>query len=97
MNVITICAILKAKPGQEEQLRDELIKLIEPSRAEKGCIQYKLHKSHEKEDTYVFYESWADENAIIAHVNTEHYQAYQKNIETIIDSMDVYHLESIET
>lgn len=96
MTVITICAILKAKPGQEEQLRDELIKLIKPSRAEKGCKQYELHKSLEEKGTYVFYESWADEDAIIAHVNTDHYQTYLKNIETIIAKMEVYHLENIE-
>ncbi len=97
MTVITICAILKAKPGQEEQLRDELLKLIEPSRAEKGSIQYKLHKSIEEIGTFVFYESWADENAINVHVNTEHYKTYRKNIETIIDTMYVYHLQNLES
>ncbi|OME90806.1 MULTISPECIES: putative quinol monooxygenase [Paenibacillus] len=97
MTVITICAILKAKQGHENQLRDELLKLIEPSRAEKGCIQYMLHRSLEEKGTFVFYESWADENAIITHVNTEHYQTYRKNIETIIDTMDVYHLENMES
>ncbi|MGC5772740.1 putative quinol monooxygenase [Paenibacillus pabuli] len=97
MSVITICAILKAIPGYENQLHDELLKLIEPSRAEKGCIQYKLHQSLEEKGTFVFYESWADENAITEHVNTEHYQTYRKNIETIIDTTEVYYLENIES
>ncbi|WP_348622298.1 putative quinol monooxygenase [Paenibacillus polymyxa] len=83
-------------PGQEEQLCNELLKLIEPSRAEKGCIQYKFHKSLEEKGTFVFYETWADEKCHL-HVNTEHYQTYRKNIETIIDTMDVYHLDNMKS
>ncbi|QQZ58979.1 antibiotic biosynthesis monooxygenase [Paenibacillus sonchi] len=97
MTVITICAILKAKSGKEEQLLGELLKLIEPSRAEKGCIQYKLHQSIEEKGTFVFYEIWADEYAINEHVNTEHYITYRKNIETIIDTMNVYRLHNLES
>lgn len=96
MTAITICAILKAKSGQEEQLLDELLKLIKPSRSEKGCIQYQLHRSVEEKGTFVFYETWADQNAINEHVNTEHYKTYRINIETIIDTMDVYHLQNLE-
>lgn len=95
MTEIIICAILKAKSGQEEQLRDELLNLVEPSRAEKGCIQYKLHQSIEENGTFVFYETWASESEINEHVNTEHYKIYRKNIETIIDSMDVYLLKNL--
>nr|WP_258297974.1 antibiotic biosynthesis monooxygenase [Paenibacillus peoriae] len=46
---------------------------------------------------FIFYETWADENAISTHVNTEHYQTYRKNIETIFDTMDVYHLDNMES
>ncbi|MBT2760305.1 putative quinol monooxygenase [Paenibacillus sp. ISL-20] len=97
MSVITICAILKAIPGHENHLREELLKLIEPSRAEKGCMEYKLHQSLEEKGTFVFYESWVDENSIILHVNTEHFLTYRKNIETIIDTEVVYHLQNMES
>ncbi|MGG3281220.1 putative quinol monooxygenase [Paenibacillus solani] len=97
MSVITICAILKGIPGHENQLRDELLKLIEPSRAEIGCIQYKLHQSLEEKGTFVFYESWADQSAITEHINTEHFQTYRKNIEAIIDTEVVYHLQNTES
>lgn len=43
MSEVIINAILQAKPGKEEELRSELVKVIEPSREEKGCIQYTLH------------------------------------------------------
>jgi quinol monooxygenase YgiN len=95
MTNIILCAILKAKAGQKVKLRDELLKLVEPSRAEKGCIEYKLHQSLEEDGTFLFYEIWASESEINEHVNTEHYKEYKKNIETIIDSMDVYRLENL--
>ena len=95
MTSIILCAILKAKSGQKEKLRNELLKLVEPSRAEKGCIEYKLHQSLEEDGTFLFYEIWASEREINEHVNTEHYKEYEKNKEAIIDSMDVYRLENL--
>ncbi|MGE7989366.1 putative quinol monooxygenase [Lysinibacillus fusiformis] len=95
MTNIILCAILKAKSGQKEKLRNELLKLVEPSRAEKGCIEYKLHQSLEEDRTFLFYEIWASEREINEHVNTEHYKEYEKNKEAIIDSMDVYRLENL--
>ncbi len=45
---IIINAILQAKPGKETFLREELVKVIAPSRAEDGCIQYTLHEDINK-------------------------------------------------
>lgn len=54
MSEVIINAILQAKPGKEEELRSELVKVIEPSREEKGCIQYTLHQDTDKAGTFVF-------------------------------------------
>ena len=53
MSEVIINAILQAKPGKEEELRSELVKVIEPSREEKGCIQYTLHQDTDKAGTFV--------------------------------------------
>src|SRR5689334_15311839 len=42
---LTVVAELVAKPGMEEDLRRELMKIVEPTRNEDGCIQYDLHVS----------------------------------------------------
>ncbi|WP_145950091.1 putative quinol monooxygenase [Paenibacillus sp. Y412MC10] len=91
--MIIICAVLKAKPENEQSLRDELNKLIEPSRAEPGCVEYTLHYSLDNKGTFVFYESWIDEEALNTHLKTDHYQTYRKNVEGILDVREVYRLE----
>ena len=58
MKPLTVIAKLKAKSGREEQPREMLQSLVEPTRAEKGCISYDLHRSHEDPRLFVFYESW---------------------------------------
>ena len=56
MKPLTVIAKLKAKQGCEEQLGQMLRGLVEPTRAEKGCINYDLHRSHEDPGLFIFYE-----------------------------------------
>jgi quinol monooxygenase YgiN len=93
---ITINAILKAKPGKEASLREELVKVVQASRKEEGCINYTLHESTEDSRTFVFYETWADEDALKSHIESEHYSNYRKNIETLIEQREVYRLNVID-
>ncbi|MBM7650190.1 quinol monooxygenase YgiN [Bacillus ectoiniformans] len=92
---ITITAILKAKTGKEELLREQLIKVISPSRQEAGCIEYILHASIENKNEFVFYETWQDEESLLKHIESKHYQAYRQGTEDLIESRNVYRLEKI--
>lgn len=93
---ITINAILKAKPGKEASLREELVKVVQASRKEEGCINYTLHESTEERQTFVFYETWRDEDALKSHIESEHYSNYRKNIESLIQQREVYRLNVID-
>lgn len=93
---ITINAILTAKPGKEDALREELIKVVHASREEEGCISYTLHESTENPETFVFYENWLDEDALNRHIESHHYKNYRKNIETLVQKREVYRLNIID-
>jgi len=41
---LTIVARIEAQPDQIELVKAELLKLIEPTLEEAGCIQYDLHQ-----------------------------------------------------
>lgn len=92
---ITITAILKAHPGKEEALRQALDEVIPPSRQEEGCLTYVLHESLDAPGTFVFYEKYRDETALDAHINSEHYQAYRKQVEMLLAARDVYRLREV--
>jgi quinol monooxygenase YgiN len=94
---ITINAILKAKQGKEELLRSELLKVIGPSRAEEGCLNYSLHESTENNSTFVFYETWKNEESVKHHIETKHYKQYRQNTETLIEQREVYRLKMIDS
>ncbi|MCC7527198.1 MAG: antibiotic biosynthesis monooxygenase [Candidatus Melainabacteria bacterium] len=69
-----LCLIVKVKAaaGKEEQLKDVLTAMLEPTRKEPGCIAYQLY-TNEKKDTFFFYELWETPQHLEAHTKTEHY------------------------
>ena len=42
---LTVVAQIKAKPGKESQVRQELLSLVAPSRQDDGCLNYDLHQA----------------------------------------------------
>jgi quinol monooxygenase YgiN len=64
---IILTAMVKAKPGQEEAVKEVLLELVEPTRKEPGCLGYNLHRSKSDKAQFMFYEQWASKEAIDAH------------------------------
>jgi len=73
---LTILAQITAAPGKEALLRAELEKLVAPTRAEDGCIQYDLHVDNDAPGFFVFYETWQTRDLWQAHMNAPHLAAY---------------------
>lgn len=69
---VTVLALLEAKPGMEEQLKHELLALVEPTRAEEGCINYDLHQGVEAPSMFMFYENWASQADLDRHGQSPH-------------------------
>ena len=55
---LIILAQITAAPGKEDFLGSELEKLVAPTRAEEGCVQYDLHRDNGNPGFFVFYEIW---------------------------------------
>ena len=75
---LTILAHVRAKAGKESRLREELQRLIAPSRAEAGCVDYVLHQSLKDPTLFMFYENWKSKADLEAHRRTPHLQALGK-------------------
>ncbi|WP_379971276.1 putative quinol monooxygenase [Ectobacillus sp. sgz5001026] len=95
MTAVTITAILRAKNGFEEALQAELQKVAIGSKKEAGNIQYDVNRSIDDKGTFVFYEIWQDQQVLEEHLTTEHYQTYRRNIESIVESREVYKLRQL--
>jgi quinol monooxygenase YgiN len=66
------------------ELKSVLLRLIEPTRAEKGCVRYELHQSETDPADFVFLEEWANGAAIAAHMQTPHVQDALSRVATLL-------------
>lgn len=76
MNQITIVAHITANADQIERVKTELQKLVEPTQAEAGCLQYDLHQDNQNPAHFMFYENWESRQLWQEHMNAAHLQAY---------------------
>src|SRR5258708_28493259 len=73
--LLSVVAQLKARPGKEDDLRRVLLTLIEPTRAEEGCVQYDLHVHATDPSRFVFYENWTSREHLDRHLSSPHLAA----------------------
>jgi len=79
-----IFARLEPKPGKELQLRDELRRVLEPTRAEPGCVRIHLYESTRDPVTYFIHSQWIDEPAFDAHVELPHTRRFVREVADLI-------------
>ncbi len=72
---VVLTAMVKARTGQEEAVKEALLSLVEPTRKEPGCLCYNLHQSKSDPTQFMFYEQWASKEDLAAHGKTPHMKA----------------------
>jgi quinol monooxygenase YgiN len=88
--LLTVVARLRAKPGQETQLRYQLQRLVIPTRAETGCATYELNESKSEPGHFLFYEVWKSDADLAEHFQTSHMKAIGKVLpELLAEPMDL--------
>jgi quinol monooxygenase YgiN len=95
MSKITVVAKIVAKKDCIEAVKTELLKLIPPTRKESGCIEYNLHEDNSDPSIFLFYETWEDAVSIEKHINTDHYKAYAKALDGLLEEKVVYKMTRI--
>lgn len=75
-----IVAILDAKDGKSDELRDLLVGMTASCRAEPGNLRWDLWIDPARPGRFVIDELYRDMDAIAAHRATPHFQAYVARI-----------------
>lgn len=70
--MVKIIARITARLDATPQLREILMGLVGPSRAEAGCLSYELFQDDENPPDFITVESWTDRAAADAHMATPH-------------------------
>ncbi len=76
MAKLTIVANIKANEDKIELVKAELLKLIEITRTEAGCLNYDLHQDNDNPAHFMFYENWETRELWQAHMGNQHLQDY---------------------
>jgi quinol monooxygenase YgiN len=84
-DLLTVIAYMKAAPGKEDELREGLKALIEPTRQEDGYVNYDLHESVEEPGVFFFYENWQSAAHLDAHLQTPHLVNLASQIPELLD------------
>ncbi|MGP1397596.1 MAG: putative quinol monooxygenase [Inquilinaceae bacterium] len=92
---LTVVANIHAKPGREATVRTELEKLVSPTRAERGCLQYDLHQDHSAPTHFMFYETWESRELWQAHMNAPHTAAYMEATDGAVDRFVLNEMERL--
>ncbi|MBD2078240.1 antibiotic biosynthesis monooxygenase [Phormidium sp. FACHB-592] len=97
-SLLTIIARIKAQPGLEARMRQDLLSLLAPTRAESGCITFDLLQDTHDPTVFVLYENWKDQATLDAHFQRPYVkQVLQAYEETLAEPIAILSLRKIES
>jgi quinol monooxygenase YgiN len=94
---LEVVAIIKAKEGKEDVVREAMGSLMGPSRQDKGCLRYDLYEVQSAPGTFVNIETWASQEDINAHLTQPHLGAAFANAGDALDGApQIYMLNPVD-
>src|ERR1019366_26514 len=84
---------VRPRPGKELQLRDELMRVLEPTRAEPGWVRIHLYESTREPLFYFIHSEWIDERAFDAHAELPHIRRFLG----LVDDLITHPLQAVRT
>ena len=95
MSKLTIVAHVRAKSDRIDFVKAELLKLIDITRAEKGCINYDLYQDNNDPAHFLFYENWESRELWQTHMNNKHLKDYMAATEGSVEDFTLYEMTQI--
>lgn len=95
MAQLTIVANIRTKADKIDLVKAELLKLIDITRAEEGCINYNLHQDNENPTHFLFYENWESRELWQVHMGNKHLQGYMAATEGAVEEFTLNEMTKI--
>ena len=93
---LTIIARIEAKKNKIDLVRSELLKLIDPTHREQGCLQYDLYQDNENPAIFIFYENWENRELWQIHMKNKHLQAYMDATDGAVENFTLNEMSQID-
>lgn len=82
---MVIVAKMKALSGKEAEMEHLLRDIVEKVRQEPGTLTYTLHRDLGNPGVFLFYEKYADMDAVTAHSSTDYFKALFTALKPLLD------------
>lgn len=79
-----VVARVQAQLGKEMELKSVLEGLIEPTRAEAGCLHYQLWQNRADSSEFTFIEEWVSDEALASHGESDHIRKGRKRMRDLL-------------
>lgn len=87
--MIRIVAKYRLKPGVREEYLELAKELVEETRKEAGCLAYALYEDIKEPLVLAMLEEWKDEEAIDAHMESEHMKRIIPSLRALRESTEM--------
>jgi quinol monooxygenase YgiN len=75
-STLALLPVFVAKPERSAELLERLVALELVSRADPGCIAYRVFRDEDRADRFVLVEEWSDRAALEAHNAQPHVRQF---------------------
>jgi quinol monooxygenase YgiN len=81
---VIVVVRIRAKPGSEVEVREALLALALPTRAEPGCLGSDVHEMTDEPTLFLLHESWRTDADLERHLMAAHVQAWIAQSERLL-------------
>ena len=81
---LRVVARITARPDTVNQVREILLGLVAPTRAEEGCVVYELLQNRTDPTDFTFVEEWASDATFERHHTTEHIRSAFPKLQALV-------------
>lgn len=92
---VKIVATLVAKPGKADQLKDLLLAMVAPCRAEPGNLRWDIWQDQAERSRFLLDELYESEASVTAHRQTPHFANYLSRINDLAER-NVFALDAVK-
>lgn len=96
--MLVIAGVVKVKPETRAEAVQAAIKMAQATRQEPGCISYGFSSDLEDPNTFLIFEQWKDEAALVSHFGSPHMAEFNQQIPRFLaaaPSIDRYDVSNV--
>jgi quinol monooxygenase YgiN len=92
MSKVSVAVKLRIKEGQRDAMTEVVKPGLETAKAEEGTLTYIFHHDALDADVVWFYELYANQDAMNAHMGSDAFKAFSKSLGEFVDGAPEFNL-----